>query len=109
MLESQDYRVLTFLRTTRLSLLVVRFHPKLRSLNRQRDQSFDELSEAFEIGDLGSHLGHECIANVLRVPLPAMRVAQVPIRPYVVPVFRACLLSEPGRNAPSFPISRLIP
>ena len=79
--RSQDYRVLTNLTTTPPSLLFVRFHPELGAFNRQSDQSVDELSEAFEIGDLGLHLLHEGIADILRMPLPPMGVAQVPVRP----------------------------
>ena len=31
------------------------------------------------------------------MPLPPMGVAQMPVRPVLLLVFRACLLSEPGR------------
>ena len=69
------------LRLSTLHLLFVRFHLELRSFNRQSDQSVDELSEAFEIGDLGFHLRHEGIADILRMPPPPMGVTQVPVRP----------------------------
>ena len=37
--------------------------------------------EAFEIGDLGLDLGHEGIANILRVSVPFVGVTEVPVRP----------------------------
>jgi len=76
-----------------VSPLLVRFHPELRSFNRQSDPAVDELSEAFEIGDLGLHLGHEGIADILCMPLPPMGVAQVPVRS-VSGLGLSCLLTQ---------------
>ena len=62
-----NYSCYIYLKTTELSanlthaslsLLFIHLHPELRSFNRQSDQSVNELSQAFEIGDLGLHLGH---------------------------------------------------